>query len=214
MGEVCGLLAEVTELPLEGLDAKATDLRSEGTLRSGTRMSSWGASLAKSQPSGHAKLCNPNQLEEPAKLEAALPCRSGNGSPFSPLPRPLPCFGPSSASSVCPAHSPSPRTRLLVPSFLEALPFSPPAPAAAQASPDPLAAAAAAATIWPLGSPSLQAILKDAGGEALAGSVGEPGSDRKAGCAAVPPAGSDLHARLRSSPGVNAALRAELEGYF
>lgn len=66
-------------------------------------------------------------------------------------------------------------------------------PAAAQASPDPLAAA----TIWPLGSPSLQAILNDAGGEALAGSVGEPRSDRKAGSAAVPAASSDLHAPLR-----------------
>lgn len=142
-----------------------------------------------------AKIWNQNQLEQPAKLEAALLCGSGNGSPFSPLPRLLLCFSPSSASPVCLAHSPSPRIRLLVP-FPDALGrFA--FPAAARASPDPLAAA----TIWPLGSPSLQAILKDAGGEALArspaGSVGEPRSVRKAGsAAAVPAASSDLLALL------------------
>lgn len=48
MEEVCGLLETVKELLPEDLDAKATNLNSEATVRSGTGMSSWDGTLDKS----------------------------------------------------------------------------------------------------------------------------------------------------------------------
>lgn len=176
VGEVWRLL-RVRELPLVDPATKDTNSSSEAMLRRGTGVSSWDGILDKTLPSTQVKTWSQNQLEERAKLEVDLLFGSGDRPSFSPLPQLLLCFRPCSLISrqprfVWPTLS-DPGTACLSP--LPELPAALLSPAAAQAFPDPLAAA----TIWPLGSPSLGTILKDAGGKALAGAWRNLGVTRK-----------------------------------